>query len=81
MLLTYEASAAGQFPTRQVADVPKAPRQQNWSVLKTVQGLKQLPPLPQVARATVQGVAGTGIRGLQLGLEMLMPMGLSKPST
>ena len=81
ILVTNDCSVAGQFATTQVAWVPKEPRQQNWSVLKTVQGLRQSAPLFRSPEQAFNGAAVHVFGEEQLGFEVLIPMGLSNPST
>ena len=65
----------------QVCGSPKAPRQQNWSVLYLVQGLRQDPPLRRSLLQLVSGALLHVLGETQLPFETVSPMGLSKPST
>jgi hypothetical protein len=81
MLFTKDCAEAGHCETTQVCGVPKAPRQQNWSVLYLVQGLRQDPPLRRSALQFVRGASLHRLGDTQLPLDTVSPMGLSKPST
>ena len=70
ILVTKDFSAAGQFATVQLAWVPKAPRQQNWSLLKTVQGLRQAAPLFRSPEQALNGAVVQVLGDAQLGLEI-----------
>ncbi len=61
--------------------MPKAPRQQNWSLLNTVQGLKQSGPSCKADEQALTGALEHVFGEVQLALDTVMPIGLSNPST
>jgi hypothetical protein len=79
--LTYVCAEAAQAETTHVACVPYEPRQQYWSVLYLVQGLKQTLPLLRSAGQFVNTELLQALGEMQLLLVTVAPIGLSIAST